>query len=100
VAGTLHEIVSVPEGMALRAMYALARLFHGNTTADELGLPRAAAAEHLLTPAFRAIRERRSRLRRNAEGWRKERLKHLDEARKVNSDAAEATGYEHEAAVS
>jgi hypothetical protein len=100
IAGTLHEIVSVPEGMALRAMYALARLFHGNTTADELGLPRAAAAEHLLTPAFRAIRERRSRLRRNADAWHREQFTHLDEARTANSDTSEATGYEHEAAVS
>ncbi|MDT7593543.1 MAG: hypothetical protein QOF38_4158 [Pseudonocardiales bacterium] len=100
IAGTLHEIVSVPEGMALRAMYALARLFHGNTTADELGLPRAAAAEHLLTPAFRAIRERRSRLRRNADAWHREQFAHLDEARTANSDTSEATGYEHEAAVS
>jgi hypothetical protein len=103
VAGTLHEIVSVPEGMALRAMYALARLFHGNTTADELGLPRVAAAEHLLTPAFRAIRERRSRLRRNADAWRREQFTHLDEARAASSDTSgtsEATGYEYEAAVS
>src|SRR5882757_5305546 len=100
IAGTLHEIVSVPEGMALRAMYALARRFHGDTAADALGLPRAAAAERLIDPAFRAIRERRSRLRGDPDAWHRQRLAHLDEARTANSDTSEATGYEHEAALS
>jgi hypothetical protein len=100
IAGTLREIIPVPEGMALRAMYALARRFHGDTAADELGLPRAVVAEHLIDPAFRAIRERRSRLRGDADAWHRQRLAHLDEARAANTGTAEATGYEHEAALS
>jgi hypothetical protein len=99
VVDVLHEVLSIPPRMGLPAMYALARRFHGNTLCDELGLPSAGPAEGVLSAAIRVVQARRAKLRQDPEAWRRDQLKHVDEARAVGAKPSEPTGYEHEAAV-
>jgi hypothetical protein len=99
VADVLHEVLSVPSHMGLQAMYALTRRFHGNTLCDELGLPSAGPADGVLAAAIRVVRARRAKLRQDPDSWRREQLKHVEQARAVDADPAEPTGYQQEAAV-
>ncbi|MFF4594031.1 oxygenase MpaB family protein [Amycolatopsis sp. NPDC001319] len=87
IAGQLNDVLSLPRGMGLQAMYALTRRFHGHAVADELGLPHAFAADRLLTPAISAIRLRRTKLRRDPAAWRREIEKGVARAK----SAAEGT---------
>ncbi|MFI9388049.1 oxygenase MpaB family protein [Kutzneria sp. NPDC052558] len=95
IADTLNEFVRIPTGLAGQALYALARRFHGHAALDELGLPRGAAADALLTPAFHAIRTRQAKLRRDPAAWAKAQQANIDAAREQAGVADEPSGYEH-----
>jgi hypothetical protein len=97
IAGKLKEIFSLPEGMAMPALYALTRRFHGDRVADELGVPRAAAADALLAPAIRAIRARRAKLRRDPDLWQREHDKGIAAVREIVADGTDRTAYQHTA---
>jgi hypothetical protein len=99
VVDVLHEVLSIPPHMGVRAMYALTRRFHGNSLCDELGLPAAGPAEGVLSAAIRVVAARRAKLRQDPDAWRRDQLKHVDEARAVDTDPNQPTGYEHEATV-
>jgi hypothetical protein len=97
IAEVLHEIMSIPEGMGLQALYALTHRFHGHGLADELGIPRAAVADALLTPAIHAIRGKRAKLRHNPQAWRKEQDKGIAAARELVERDDAKTAYQHDA---
>jgi hypothetical protein len=99
VVDVLHEVLSIPPHMGVRAMYALTRRFHGNSLCDELGLPAAGPAEGVLSAAIRVVAARRAKLRQDPGAWQRDQLKHIEEARAVGADANQPTGYEHEATV-
>ena len=99
VADVLHEVLSVPANLGLHAMYALTRRFHGDVLCDELGLPQAGPADGVLAAAIRVVRARRAKLRQDPEVWRREQLKQVEQARGLEADPAEQTGYQQEAAV-
>lgn len=88
----------LPSGAALSALHALTRRFHGHSLCDELGLPRAAAADALLTPAINGVRSHRARMRRDRVAWDRQRETHLAEARKaLHQQQADHTAYQHAA---
>lgn len=97
IADVLHEIISVPKGAALQALFALTRRFHGHGLGDELGLPRAAAADALLAPGITAIRRHRSRMRSDPAGWQREHARGIEAARGLIAEGTEPTAYEHHA---
>jgi hypothetical protein len=83
--------------MGMPALYALTRRFHGHHVADELGLPRAAAADTVLTPAIHAIRARRARLRRDPVAWQREHDKGIAAVREIVGKKTDRTAYQHTA---
>ncbi|WP_067134789.1 oxygenase MpaB family protein [Microtetraspora malaysiensis] len=95
IADTLHEVVHIPNGMARVALHVLARRFHGHAVLDELGLPRAAAADALLTPAFQAVRVRRARARRDPSAWRKTQQTNIEATRQRTGTTEQPPAYEH-----
>ncbi|MGW4830263.1 oxygenase MpaB family protein [Amycolatopsis japonica] len=97
IADVLKEVLSIPEGMGLQAMFALARRFHGDTVADELGLPAAGLADPVLSAAIRVVRARRASLRRDPAAWHREQQKNIAEAIEANKAVGERTGYQQEA---
>jgi hypothetical protein len=99
VADVLHEVLSIPAHMGLQGMYALTRRFHGDTLCDELGLPSVGPADAVLGAAIRVVRARRAKQRQHPDSWRREQLKHVEQARAVDADPTEPTGYQQEAAV-
>jgi hypothetical protein len=94
IADRLHELISLPKGAGMQALYALTRRFHGHALADELRLPRGAAADALLTPGIHAIRRHRAVLRGNPTAWNREHDKNIQGARALFEEAAEVTEYE------
>jgi ER-bound oxygenase mpaB/B'/Rubber oxygenase, catalytic domain len=99
VIDVLHEVLSIPPRMGLPAMYALTRRFHGNSLCDELGLPSAGPADGVLSAAIRVVQARRAKLRQDPDAWRRDQLKNVAEARAIDTDPSEPTGYQQEAAV-
>jgi hypothetical protein len=99
VVDVLHEVLSIPPHLGVRAMYALTRKFHGNSLCDELRLPSAGPADGVLSAAIRVVQARRAKLRQNPDAWRRDQLKQIAEARAVDADPSEPTGYQQEAAV-
>jgi len=90
-------VLSIPPHLGTHAMYALTRRFHGDSLCDELGLPSAGPADAVLSAAIRVVQARRTKLRQDPDAWRRDQLKHVDEARAVDADPAEPTGYQLEA---
>jgi hypothetical protein len=97
VASILHEVVSIPEGMGLQALYALTRRFHGHQVGDDLLLPRSAVADALLTPAISAIRGRRNRLRADPPAWQAMVAKNVQEAKDAQVRPAEPAEFAKQA---
>jgi hypothetical protein len=98
IAGGMRDALPIPEGAGLQVLYALTRRFHGDLSCDELGLPRAAPADHILTPAINNLRARRLRLRRDPAAWQEQQRKNLAEARALAEQDAGTTGYDRTAA--
>ena len=71
IARSLHEVVGVPVRIGRPALDALTRRFHGHALGDDLGLPRAAAADALLGPAIAAVRWDHRRRRADPDAWRR-----------------------------
>ncbi|GAB3576288.1 hypothetical protein GCM10027445_40080 [Amycolatopsis endophytica] len=95
IAGTLNEMTHVPHGLARQALHALARRFHGDAAMDELGLPRSAVANALLSPAFQAVRTRHARMRRDPAARRRAQLTHIEATRELTGETGEHQTYEH-----
>jgi hypothetical protein len=95
VAGMLHEALPIPESAGKQVLYALTRRFQGNAICDELGLPRAGAAEAMLSPAIAAVRNRRLKQRRDSAAWDAHQQKNLAATQAQNQQKADETAYEH-----
>jgi hypothetical protein len=83
IATKLHEIVGVPVALGRPALDALTRRFHGHALGDDLGLPRAAAADALLGPAIAGVRWSHRRTRANPDAWRRVHEKGMAAAREL-----------------
>ncbi|MDH7798033.1 MULTISPECIES: oxygenase MpaB family protein [unclassified Beijerinckia] len=73
---TLHSIqaelraaLSLPETLGIRALWSLARRFHGDRIADELQIPRSPVADPLIAGAIEIVRSRRAHARKDAVQW-------------------------------
>jgi hypothetical protein len=97
IAGMIHEALPIPESAGMPALYALTRRFHGDVACDELGLPRAPAADNVLSLAVNTLHHRRLRLRRDPAAWQKQQQQNLDEAQAQRGPDTGATGYERAA---
>jgi hypothetical protein len=69
VTGMLHEALRLPAPLGARGVRSLARRFHGDAVADELGIESSPAADAVIAAGVTAIRARRARLRRSPDGW-------------------------------
>lgn len=96
IAATLHELLSLPEGVGLPVLFALTRRIHGHAVGDELRLPRAAAADALLGPAIQLVRSRHAKIMRDQEALLREQTKGITRARALIAERTEATHYEHQ----
>lgn len=85
----LHEAINVPEPLGAAALRSLARRFHGDAVADELGLRRSRAADRALDTAISGIRSRRASLRRDPDRWASERTKQVQAARELLADGVD-----------
>lgn len=94
IAGQLHDVLSLPAGAGRQALHALTRRFHGHDLADELGMPRPAAADALLTPAIAAIRLQRARQRRDPAEWEQIHRTGASAARDLISEQRGTATYE------
>lgn len=95
IAGDLHRLARIPTRVGLPLLFALTRRFHGEPSADELCLPRAAAADAALGPAIRLIGRRRSRLRRDPAAWHQRQEVALESAREAMALPDAPTAYQH-----
>ncbi|MCU1287538.1 MAG: hypothetical protein JWO13_3888 [Acidobacteriales bacterium] len=98
VSSMVHDVINVPPWMAIPALRALVRRYHGDTMSDELRIPRVPVADALLGPAIHVLRTRRARLRQDAAAWQAAQKESIAAAREmVRADTAPA-GYEQQAA--
>jgi hypothetical protein len=71
VATGLHNALSIPQGLATQAMYALTRRFHGEAFGDSLGLPKAWAVRPVLALAIAVARFKHRKVVRDPEARRR-----------------------------
>jgi hypothetical protein len=96
IAGDLHRLARIPTRVGLPVLFALTRRFHGREAADELGLPRAGAADAALGPVIRRIGRRRRRLRRDPAAWQRRQEQALASAREAMAQPDDPTAYQHD----
>jgi hypothetical protein len=83
VTDMLHEALHVPSSVGSRGLQSLARRFHGDAIADELQIPRAPAADAVITTAIKGIRARRAGLRRDPRKWAAEQTSNIAAVREL-----------------
>jgi hypothetical protein len=98
ISAMVHEVINVPSGMAIPALRALVRRYHGDAMSDELRVPRAPVADALLGPAIHVLRTRRARLRQDAAAWKAAQEKNIAAAREILHADTQPAAYEHQAA--
>jgi hypothetical protein len=98
ISAMVHEVINVPSGMAIPALRALVRRYHGDAMSDELRVPRAPVADALLGPAIHVLRTRRARLRQDAAAWKAAQEKNIATAREILHADTQPAAYEHQAA--
>lgn len=69
IADLLHTAMRLPEPLGARGLASLARMFHGDATADELGIARSRAADTVISAAIDRVRSHRSSLRADPMKW-------------------------------
>lgn len=69
IADLLHAALRLPEPLGARGLASLARMFHGDAVADELGITRSRAADTVLAAAIDRVRSLRSSLRAEPTKW-------------------------------
>lgn len=69
IADLLHEALRVPEPLGTRGLASLARMFHGDAVADELGIARSRAADSVISVAIDRVRSYRKSLRADPVKW-------------------------------
>ncbi|MCW2669102.1 MAG: hypothetical protein JWO27_999 [Frankiales bacterium] len=90
IAGQLHEVLNVPEPIGSRALSALARRFHGDAIADELGIASSGVADAVIARAISVIRSRRVKARQDSVRWQHNQDKNLAELRAQLAEAEQA----------
>jgi hypothetical protein len=100
-AGSLHEIMHVPQGLGRPVLNAIARRIHGTAMARDLRVDVQPAADAFLTPAVKALRAARDHRRNNADGWAADIEKNLADTRAQVADTSPGqTAYERGASKS
>ena len=95
IARQLHEVVGIPVRLGRPALDALTRRFHGHALGDDLGLPRAAAADALLGPAIAGVRSVHRRRRADPEVWRRVHERAMAGAREMIGQAGEPPAFQN-----
>jgi hypothetical protein len=90
----LVEAIHVPGVSGLPVLQALARRFHGDAVADDLGIPRHDVTDSLLTPVVSMIREERAKTRLDADKWQQKIEKAIAAFQKELDTLDGATTYE------
>lgn len=90
IADLLHAALRLPEPLGARGLASLARMFHGDAVADELGIARSRAADAVLATAIDRVRAVRTSLRAEPTKWSAHIENNLATARQSvqSSDAA------------
>jgi hypothetical protein len=94
----VHDVINVPPWMAIPALRALVRRYHGDTMSDELRIPRVPVADALLGPAIHVLRTRRTRLRQDPAAWQAAQEKNIAAARVTVHADTQPAEYEQQAA--
>jgi hypothetical protein len=94
ITSEMHDALNLPEAMGSKTLRALARRFHGNAIADELGIEPSRTADQVLSAAISVVRARRRQDRQDAARWTRNQAKHLEELR---AQLAEADPAQYEA---
>lgn len=95
ISDLLVEALKVPSSLGTAGLHDLARRFHPEAIADELGLRKNPVAEKAITVAIGRIRTYRAQLRKDPERWLKARDAQLEESRAFLS-TTDAALYENE----
>jgi hypothetical protein len=90
ISSELHDALNVPESIGSKALSALARRFHGDAIADELGIASSGAADAVISRAISVIRSRRLKARQQPEQWLRNQVKYLADLRAQLAEAEEA----------
>ena len=94
IADLLHTGLRLPEPLGSRGLASLARMFHGDAVADELGIARSRAADTVIAAAIDRVRSSRSALRAEPTKW----SAHIDDnlaAARRSVQASDAALYEN-----
>lgn len=79
----LGAALHIPERLGSRGLASLARMFHGDTVADELQIPRSRAADSVISAAVDRVKSARRTLRSEPGQWESQVQKNLATARKT-----------------
>ncbi|MCW2600551.1 MAG: hypothetical protein JWM02_2380 [Frankiales bacterium] len=90
ITGELRDALNLPESIGSKALSALARRFHGDAIADELGIASSGAVDAVISRAISVIRSRRLKGRQNTGQWQRNQEKYLAELRAQLADADQA----------
>jgi hypothetical protein len=86
----LHDTLHIPASIGSKALSALARRFHGDAIADELGIASSTAADAVISRAISAIRSHRLKVRQDSGKWQRQQEKYLVDLRAQLVDAEQA----------
>lgn len=95
--GLLHEAINVPQSLGAIGLHSLARRFHDDAIADELGIRHSAVADRALDTAISRIRTYRAKLRRDPDRWTTEQQKQIEATRQLLGDGTDPLDETHRA---
>jgi hypothetical protein len=98
IAHLLHDALPIPEGMAVHALRALTRRFHGDDVADALRIPRSEMADAVIAEAIHGVRLLRAHKRKDPKAWAAEQEKNLSDSRTRLGQNPVPTEYEQRTA--
>ncbi|WP_326835260.1 oxygenase MpaB family protein [Amycolatopsis rhabdoformis] len=90
----LHELVNVPERVAVSGLRSLTRRIHGAGLSRELSVPRTPLTDRVLSAAVPLVAARRARLRANPEAWDRAVRTNIEAARTRAANPDGRTGYQ------
>ena len=97
ISGLLHEAINVPRSLGAIGLHSLARRFHDDAIADELGIRHSAVADRALDTAISRIRSYRAKLRRDPDRWTSEQQKQIEATRQLLGDGTDPLYVTHRA---
>ena len=97
ISDLLHEALNVPQSLGAIGLHSLARRFHPDAIADELGIRHSSVADRALDTAISRIRSYRAKLRRDPDRWTTEQQKQIEATRQLLGDGTDPLYETHRA---